>query len=916
MSATTTTPRPLPASESVILRDGTTALLRPTRPEDLGRLNALFGRASRESLWLRFFTPVATVDQGLLERMVVIDGIERMTYVVIRGEGEAEQVVAVGSYVRLPRWDTAEVAFFVDDTFQGKGLGTLLLERLAAYARANGIFTLVADVLPDNHRMIEVFRKSGFEPRIETEHGIIRVHLPATAGELALANADARDRVATAASLTPFFRPRSVAVIGASREPRTVGRAVLERLIATGFEGPVYPVNPNARSVASVRAYPSILDVPDDVDLAVIAVPARFVLAVVDECARKRVRSLVVLSAGFAEAGEAGKQLQDELARKVRAHGMRMIGPNCMGILNTAADVRLNATFSPVFPARGHVAMSSQSGALGLAILDYAQQLQLGLSMFVSVGNKADVSGNDLLQYWEEDPETNLIILYLESFGNPRRFARIARRIARTKPVLAVKSGRTSAGSRAAKSHTAALAGSDLAVDALFRQSGVIRADTLEELFDVASVLTNQPLPAGRRVAVVTNAGGPGILAADACEARGLELPPLTDETLAALGGFLPAAAGLGNPIDMIATAPAAHYQQTVTAVLSDPNVDALIVIFIPAGSAEGDEVAEALRAAVLAAHARTGVEKPVLACFMSSHGMPARLAGEPDAPVGPASRSIPSFRFPESAAAALATTVTYAEWRARPVGRTPVLSGTDAERAKAVIAGALAARGDGWLRPDEAAALLASAGIATPRHELAPDPEEAGRAAERIGFPVAVKLVSPLLTHKTEIGGVALGLTDAEAVARTCAEMRGRAGDAPVDGFLVQEMVTGGEEVIIGVADDPTFGPLIGFGLGGTMVELLKDVVFRITPLTDSDAAEMVRSIRGLPLLTGYRGRPATDLAAVEELLLRISWLVEAAPAIAEMDLNPVKVFEAGRGVCPVDVRIYVKQPGGSDKQ
>ncbi len=899
----------LPAPARVILRDGGTAVLRPARGDDIDRLNALFKRASRQSLWLRFFTPVATVDQGYLARMVDIDGVERMTYLVTRGEAADEQAIAIGSYVRLPSWDTAEVAFFVDDALQGKGLGTILLERLADHARRQGILKLVADVLPDNHRMLDVFRKSGFDPKFESEWGVIRVRLPASPGEVARAESEARERIATAASLAPFFRPRAVAVIGASRDPRSIGRVVFERLIQGGFQGPVYPVNPSARAIASVRAYPSILDVPDDVDLAVIAVPAARVIETVDACARKRVSALVVLSAGFAEIGPEGRARQDELVQKARAQGMRIIGPNCMGIINTARDVSLNATFSLTVPPRGRVAMSSQSGALGLAILDYADQLGLGISMFASVGNKADVSGNDLLQFWEDDPETNVILLYLESFGNPRKFARIARRVARKKPILAVKSGRSVAGSRAAQSHTAALAGNDRAVDALFRQAGVIRADTLEELFDVASVLTNQPLPAGGRIAIVTNAGGPGILAADACESEGLSLPALTAETLAALRALLPAAAGLGNPIDMIASAPSEHYEGTVRRVLADPNVDALIVIFIPTGAASGEDVAAAVRRAVVAAHADSGQDKPVVACFMSSRGVPAMLAGDEQQGAGPPASPIPSFRFPEAAARALARSVSYAAWRNRPEGHAVELSGVDAAAARAVAADALRERGEGWLRPDEAARMLAAAGIAQPAYAVATTPDEAAAAAVRIGLPVAVKALAANLIHKTEVGGVALGLATEDAVRAACVDMQTRI-TTPLDGFLVQQMVEGGVEALVGVVDDANFGPLIGFGLGGTAVEVLNDVAFRITPLTDTDAHDMVRAIRGLPLLEGFRGGPPTDIAAIEDLLLRVSWLVEETPAIAEMDINPVKVFEPGRGASPVDVRIFVREP------
>ncbi|MGD9889718.1 MAG: acetate--CoA ligase family protein, partial [Dehalococcoidia bacterium] len=518
----------------------------------------------------------------------------------------------------------------------------------------------------------------------------------------------------------------------------------------------------------------------------------------------------------------------------------------------------------------------------------------------------ADVSGNDLLQYWEHDPETDVIALYLESFGNPRKFARIARRIARQKPVLAVKSGRSAAGSRAARSHTAALASSDRAVDALFHQAGVIRADTLEELFDAGSLLTSQPLPAGNRVAVVTNAGGPGILCADACEANGLVLPEPAAETLAALRQILPPAAGLSNPVDMIASAGPAEYEGTVRHVLRDPNVDALIVIYTPAGVASAEDVALAIGRGVDAARS-AGNDKLLITCFISGRARPPVLGESAD------TRRIPAFRFPEPAARALARVAQYAEWRRRPAGRVPELPSTDQAAARSVVAEALRARGEGWLRPDDVTRLLAAAGVATPPSRLVTTPEEAIAAATAIGFPVAVKIVSGQLTHKSDVGGVALGLETPEAVHAACERMRAAVPqDSTIEGFLVQQMVDGGVETIVGVVDDPNFGPLVAFGLGGTAVEVLNDVALRITPLTDTDTHEMVRAIRGLPLLTGYRGRPVADLAAVEDLLLRVSWLVETVPQIAEMDLNPVKVFEARRGLMAVDVRVYVRGDAG----
>ena len=485
-----------------------------------------------------------------------------------RRHGGDDRIIAVASYIGLTD-AAAEVAFAVDDRFQGKGISTLLLERLAAHAASYGFRRFHATTLGDNVAMREVFRDSGFEIRSRSAAGTVDVQLSLTPTAEGVATAERRRRLATAASLRPMLIPRAVAVIGASREPGKMGGRILQALTSGGFLGPVYPVNPSAAEIAGRPAFRSARELPADVDLAVIAVPPDAVLPAVDDCAAAGVKALVVITAGFAETGGEGRTRQNALVEKARGYGMRMVGPNCMGLLNMSADVRLNASFSPVFPPGGHVALSSQSGALGIAILGLAAERHMGLSTFVSVGNKADVSSNDLLEYWEEDPQTRVILLYLESFGNPRRFTRIARRVARQKPIVALKAGRTAAGSRAAGSHTAALAASDTAVDALFHQSGVIRAETIDEMFDIAALLDAQPLPAGNRVAVITNAGGPGILAVDACEAAGLIVPEFSPDTRARLQAFLPATASVANPVDMVASAGPAEYRAAIETVLA-----------------------------------------------------------------------------------------------------------------------------------------------------------------------------------------------------------------------------------------------------------------------------------------------------------------------------------------------------------
>ena len=712
--------------------------------------------------------------------------------------------------------------------------------------------------------------------------------------------------------LDAVLRPRSVAVIGASRERGTIGAELFHNLIAHGFAGVVYPVNPRAPVVQSVRAYPDLAHLPGPVDLALIAVPAAQVLEAVRACAAHGVQGVVVISAGFKEVGDEGAARERELVEVVRAHGMRLVGPNCLGVVNTEPAVRLDATFAPVFPPPGKVAFSSQSGALGLAILETATQLNLGISHFVSIGNKADVSSNDLIEYWERDPGTAVILLYLESFGNPRRFTRIARRVARRKPIAIVKSGRTRAGMRAAMSHTGSLAGTDKAVDALCVQSGVIRTDTIEELFDVAMLVAHQPIPRGRRVGIVTNAGGPGIMASDACESHRLEVPELGEATLEGLRAFLPREAGIRNPVDMIASARPESFERAVHLVADDPGIDAVLVIYVPPIVTQPEEVAQAIvrgaEAAGHAAAARGVPAKPVLACFMGSHGVPDALRSLSES-------NVPSYTFPESAAIALARAADYGVWLAKPEGRIPALGEIDGSRADDAIAGALGRATAGaaaWLRPAEVRALLGAYGIASPEQAVATDADAAVAAARRIGFPVAVKLVSDAVTHKSEVGGVVLDVADESRVRAAFTGIAARlrtAGQArDMQGVAVQAMVRDGIEAIVGVTHDPSFGPMLMFGLGGTQVELLKDVVFRLPPITDLDAAEMVRAPRGFPLLEGYRGGPAADIAALETLLLRVSQLVGDHPEIVEMDLNPIKALAPGRGCRVVDARVAVR--------
>ncbi len=698
-------------------------------------------------------------------------------------------------------------------------------------------------------------------------------------------------------SLDRLFRPRSIAVIGASRHRGNIAGEVFHNLVSHGFPGPVYPVNPASRAVQSVRAYASIRDIPDEVDLAVLVVPQRFVLESVEECLERGVRALVVITAGFAEVGAEGKRQQDELLRRVRERGARMLGPNCLGLLNTDPAVEVNATFAPTWPPPGVVAIASQSGAVGLALLDCARELGIGISQFASTGNKADLSGNDLLEYWEDDPGTRVILLYLESFGNPKRFMEIARRVSRKKPIVVVKSGRTAAGARAASSHTGALAGMDVAVDALLGQAGVLRTDTMEELFDLTVLLANQPVPAGPRVAILTNAGGPGIMASDACESRGLTIAALSPLTVESLRAFLPGAASANNPVDMLASASEEDYERAARIVLRDPDVDALLVLFVPTIVTEAKAMAAAVE------RAAKDATKPILASVIGTHGVPEALAALRAA-------RIPAYAFPEPAVLALSRAVRYGSWLARPQGVAPSLDRIDARTARA----AFPAGREGWLTPDAVRALLEAYGLRGPTETVVHDADTAVAAAERIGYPVALKLVSKEIVHKTEVGGVLLDLGDADAVRNAYRKLEQNLADRglmrAMDGALVQEMVRGGVETYVGMAEAPGFGALLAFGIGGVNVEVWKDVVFRVHPLTDVDAREMLDQIRARVLLDGFRGALPVDKNALAEAILRVDRLVADFPEIRELDLNPLLALPEGRGVVALDARIRVGTP------
>jgi len=703
-------------------------------------------------------------------------------------------------------------------------------------------------------------------------------------------------KLAKARALDAIFRPRSVAVVGASRKRQTIGREILANLVENGFNGPVYPVNPQATAIHSIPCYRTIGEVPGPVDLAIVTVAKDQVLAVVDACAKKGVRGLVVITAGFKETGGEGAKLEAQLKAKLAKARMRMVGPNCMGVVNTEPDVRLNGTFAATAPVRGNVGFISQSGALGEAILADAVENGLGVAMFVSMGNKTDVSGNDLLEYWEDNPDIQAILMYLESFGNPKRFTTIAGRVTRKKPVIAVKAGRTAQGARAASSHTGSIVGLDVATDTLLTQCGVLRVSSMQEMFTLAQALANQPVPAGDRIAIVTNAGGPGILCTDALIAAGLTLATLSPATRKALAKVLPAEAATANPVDMIASADASRYRAALTLVMRDRGVDGVIAIFVSPIMIDAYEVAVAIAEAA-------GGAKPVLSVFMGK-----RRSDEGAAWLR--SRRVPIYQFPEDAAAAMTGLARYRALRDRPQGKL-VRRPCDLPRARKAIASARKA-GRTMLSAREVAEVLSAYEFPLAPSALSASAAECIAAANVLGYPVVLKAASDAIVHKSDRGGVKVDLRNADEVARAFASIASR---WPKDGgpvtMQVQRMIGGGREVILGMTRDGQFGPVLMFGLGGIFVEVMKDVSFGIHPLTDVDARSMIERIKGFPLLAGARGEAPVDRAFLEAALLRLSQLVgDLEDDLAEIDVNPMIVTADRKSSFVVDARIALTPP------
>jgi len=694
-------------------------------------------------------------------------------------------------------------------------------------------------------------------------------------------------------SLDAIFRPRSVAVVGASRKRTSIGRQVLENLLTSGFEGKVFPVNPCVDVVHSMKCFPRVSAIPDPVDLAVLAVPRDEVLPAVRDCGRKGVQGLVVITAGFKETGEPGSRLEDRLLRIVREHGMRMIGPNCMGVMNTAPDVRLNASFATTFPDAGTVAFLSHSGALGEVVIDRIRERGVGISLFASLGNRCDVRASQILEYLEDDPATQQILMYLEGFGRSRNFAKVARRVARAKPIITVKSGRTAAGARAASSHTGSIVGMDVATESLFEQCGVLRANTTEEMLALAQAFANQPLPRGDRVAIVTNAGGPGILATDACVQLGLRLASFESSTLRRLRQVVPPEASIRNPIDTTASGKPEDFGATLSVVRRDPNVDSILVLFVSPVMIDGFEVARNITRAL------KGWNRPVMSCFMGKHRAKEGIAEL-------RRHRIPVFAFPEEAARALEAMTQYTAYRKRPPGEFLSFE-VDRGRAARVFRRAKRERRSALL-DEEVDEVLVAYGFPLAPARYVRSAAEAIEFATEVGYPIVLKASSRNLLHKTEAGGVRLDIRNGDETAVTYRELRERfRRKDPRVRIKAQKMILGGKEVIFGVTRDPEFGHLLLFGLGGIYVEVIQDVAVRIHPITDVDAEEMIRATKGFPLLEGVRGEPPVDRALLQQVLLRLSQLVEDFEEIREMDINPFIAAPRGALSALVDARILV---------
>ncbi len=867
----------------VLLRDGRTAHIRPITPDDADKLVDFYSRVSDRSKYYRFFSPMPRLSDRDVQRFTRVDHHDRVALVLVL----AERMIAVGRYDRV-RAGEAEVAFLVEDQHQGRGIAQLLLEHLAQAGRERGLKKFTAEVLPDNSRMIQTFRDAGYRVASEFEDGVIQLEFPIDATDTAIGVMQDREHRAEAASIEKFFNPRSVAIIGASRRQDTIGQTLVRNLVMGDFTGRVYAVNPSAGAVSGLPAYKSVSEIPDAVDVAIVAVPAESVQDVVLDCAAKGVHGLVVISSGFAETGEEGRQRQRRLVGLSRSYGLRLIGPNCLGVINTDPTVSINASLSSVMPPRGRAGFFCQSGALGSAILEKVQNRGLGLSTFVSAGNRADVSGNDLLQYWEEDDSTEVVLLYLESIGNPRKFSRIARRVSLRKPIIAVRSGRTTQG--VPMGHAVRkIAAPPAAVDAMFRQAGIIQVGTLDEMFDVAQLVAHQPLPRGRRVAIVGNSDALGLLAADAAAEVGLVV---------------------NKSVPLGADATAEDFEDALDAAIDDPDVDSVVAVYTPPLNVSGEEVAN-----VLAAIGEQS-DKPLVSTFLGVEGVP-ELLRVPDVAGSTAGRgSVPSYPAVEAAVRALARVVEYAVWLRTPDGPPLDPSGADEDTARGIVNRVLAEHPSGAdLGRDDLRALLAAYDIDLWPSRTVSTLGEANAAAVELGWDVVLKATADHLRERPDLAHVWRNIDGAHQMRDAWAALSALVGeDDLTDAFLVQGTAPPGVPVSISSIEDPLFGPVVSFGISGPLTELLGDRAYRIPPLGSRDASAMVREVKASPMLFGYRGSEVVDVGEVERLIGRVSQLQNDMPQLSALELGLVLAGASGSTVLDASARVEPAADARSD--
>ena len=857
----------------VVLTDGGTAHLRPIRPEDAEALQRFHLAQSPESVYLRFFAPMPRLSEKDLHRFTNVDHLDRVAFVTtVRGE-----IVGIGRYDRVDP-TTAEVAFNISDAHHGRGLGSVLLEHLAAAAREKGLHRFVAEVLPQNRKMISVFRDAGYEVSHRYEDGVISLGFQIDPTEKSRAVMEAREHRAESRSLGALLNPRSVVLVGASRREGTVGHELLRNLVEAGFTGALHVVHPEADEVQGVVAHRRLADVPGQVDLAVIAVPGNAVLDVVADCAAKGVRGLVVVSGGFAEEGPEGLARQRELVRLARENGMRVVGPNSWGMINAAEQLRLNVSLLPQLPQQGRIGLFAQSAATSVVAMDYLARRGLGVSTFVSTGNRADVSGNDCLQYWEEDDQTDVVGLYLESVGNPRKFSRIARRLSRRKPVIVVKSGQASFGAPPghAVRHSRA---PGAAFDALLAQSGCIQVDTVRQLFDVAQLVTTQPLPEGPRIAIVANTHGLAALLEDACATWGLQVvrPPWVLSTVA----------------------PPEQFKAAAEEAFAAPEVDAVVAAFVPPLATHAAELAETL------SKVSSSARQPLVACFLGMSGLRDELE---------VARAVPTYPSPEEAVRALAMVTRYRAWQLKDPGVHVDPEDRDLPAARALVDDLLARHPEGVvLDPRRTGELLALYGITLWPALPVTDHRDAVEAARRLGWPVALKTTAPHLRHRVDLGGVRLGINGPTELADHVISMRRLLQPLGGDDLVVQRMAPGGVACIVRTVEDPLLGPVVSFGVAGDATELLNDVAHRIPPLTDVDIVDLVSSVRAAPKLFGHRGARPVDVDALYDVIARASTLAQDLPEIADLELNPVVVSDEGVSVLDATIRV-APDPGRTD--